>query len=455
MDAIAGLQELLSSTSGPVEIADQARRRIADIRTKHEEFQSLLNDWTEMERLYAHVAELDALVDTAQVAFDEATRDLEELFERIGPRLVATELSYDARKLESLIYIGRALGLRNGHCPLCDSNIDDEQFEHGLRTGLAMAQDLDGQAVELAERERAQVSAVDRVGATKSALDTAMEERQAVLLRIDRFNQRLEATGLSDVSVMSLSDMIDDLSREHGDIAKNLRLLDTMSYNQMLENVAAEMKLQKWVWNARRLDWVVRSLQRVERDRYTIPFDELLLRRWISDLNRVLPLMAEMYKRLRPHSIWDDIQLDVRGDVRRFLRLQVGDDINPQFVFSSGQRRATGLAYLLSVNLSIAWSKWRSLLLDDPVQHVDDFRTIHLAEVLAHLCRGGKQIVCAVEDDALADLMCRRLSSSSGVVGKRITLGNDAEGALGVVREVELEPLVHRSLGRSKQSLSA
>jgi len=35
-------------------------------------------------------------------------------------------------------------------------------------------------------------------------------------------------------------------------------------------------------------------------------------------------------------------------------RLKVDGDVNPQFVFSSGQRRATGLAFLLSVNLSIA-----------------------------------------------------------------------------------------------------
>lgn len=98
--------------------------------------------------------------------------------------------------------------------------------------------------------------------------------------------------------------------------------------------------------------------------------------------------------------------------MQRFLKLQVGDDINPQFVFSSGQRRATGLAFLLSVNLSITWSRWRSILLDDPVQHVDDFRTVHLAEVLAHLCQSGRQIICAVEDSALADLGSGLITSS-------------------------------------------
>src|SRR3546814_11109944 len=68
-----------------------------------------------------------------------------------------------------------------------------------------------------------------------------------------------------------------------------------------------------------------------------------------------------------------------------------------------------GLAFLLSVNLSLAWSRWRTIMLDDPVQHVDDFRTVHLAELAAQLVAEGRQIVCAVEDAALAELLSRRL----------------------------------------------
>jgi ABC-type hemin transport system ATPase subunit len=137
------------------------------------------------------------------------------------------------------------------------------------------------------------------------------------------------------------------------------------------------------------------------------------------------------------------------------LKLQVGGTINPQFVFSSGQRRATGLAFLLSVNLSIAWSRWQSILLDDPVQHVDDFRTVHLAEVLAHLCQSGRQIICAVEDSALADLMCRRLPTSEAAPGTRIKLGNDSDGALSVTCAETITPMTRRTLVPPPASLTA
>jgi energy-coupling factor transporter ATP-binding protein EcfA2 len=119
----------------------------------------------------------------------------------------------------------------------------------------------------------------------------------------------------------------------------------------------------------------------------------------------------------------------------------VGDGLNPQFLFSSGQRRATGLAFLLSVNLSLAWSRWRTILLDDPVQHVDDLRTVHLAELMAQLVAEGRQVICAVEDAALADLLCRRLPIKSADAAKRITLGPDHEGTLAVTSERALTPL--------------
>lgn len=94
-------------------------------------------------------------------------------------------------------------------------------------------------------------------------------------------------------------------------------------------------------------------------------------------------------------------------------------------MFSSGQRRAAGIAFLLSVHLSRPWCKLNSLLLGDPVQHIDDFRAFHLVEVIAALRRTGRPIVIAVEDSDLADLLCRRLTSELGGPGARFDLQID------------------------------
>jgi DNA repair exonuclease SbcCD ATPase subunit len=158
-------------------------------------------------------------------------------------------------------------------------------------------------------------------------------------------------------------------------------------------------------------------------------------------LAQISPLLNELYQRLRPHFDWRSIEYSIRGDVRRFLSLKVGDGLNPQFVFSSGQRRAAGLAFLLAVHLARAWTPWRTLLLDDPVQHIDDFRALHLVEVLAALRLDGRQIVCAVEDPALAELLCRRLLSTSDAIGKRYDIDSGQDGTTTIVSDTEIPPL--------------
>jgi hypothetical protein len=59
-----------------------------------------------------------------------------------------------------------------------------------------------------------------------------------------------------------------------------------------------------------------------------------------EQFDTVMPLLKELYQRLRPHRDWRGIQTDFGGRVRASLNFTVGDGRNPQFLFSSGQRRA-------------------------------------------------------------------------------------------------------------------
>src|SRR5258707_963471 len=131
---------------------------------------------------------------------------------------------------------------------------------------------------------------------------------------------------------------------------------------------------------------------------------------------------------------------------RGSLNFMVGDGHNPQFLFSSGQRRAAGLAFLLAIHLSRPWCLWRAILLDDPVQHIDDYRALNLVEVLSAIRRGGRQVLVAVEDPALADLLCRRLRSTVSEPGRRYELGSGEDGAVAVQAISEIAPIPRRVL---------
>ena len=154
-----------------------------------------------------------------------------------------------------------------------------------------------------------------------------------------------------------------------------------------------------------------------------------------------MPLLKELYRRLRPHADWQDIKSDFGGKVRASLNFTVGAGFNVQFLFSSGQRRAAGLAFLLAIHMSRRWCKLQSLLLDDPVQHIDDYRALNLVEVLAAIRRTGRQVIIAVENSSLADLLCRRLRSSTGEIGRRFEMHAAKTGTAEIASIQDIYPM--------------
>lgn len=453
--AASRLQKRLRTSASPDQLSDIARRRMADIATQRDNLGPLLLRFEEVETLRATLPSLNKQVEGANEAVKQARAALEESTTATAVAPGSTALSEQARQLEALVNLGRGLGLRKGHCPLCESAIDHDQFDHGLEAALTIARRLDAHAVEQAEKERVRDAAKTAVAVTEQSLQALLAERNAAVSQVNDFDNRLSELSLEGASLPDVERRMSALEADQQAIAADLGLIDTISLDSVIARATADQDNAK--------ERIARAEARLGRARLAETRAKAIYdatRRAAAEtldqrLDRVLPLMSELYKRLRPHPIWSDIEYSVRGDVQRFLKLQVGSDVNPQFVFSSGQRRATGLAFLLSVNLSITWSRWRSILLDDPIQHVDDFRTVHLTEVLAHLCQSGRQIVCAVEDSALADLMCRRLPAYELAPGKRVTLSTDRNGALAVMHAKDIAPLTRRALVPPEQPLSA
>jgi chromosome segregation protein len=73
---------------------------------------------------------------------------------------------------------------------------------------------------------------------------------------------------------------------------------------------------------------------------------------------------------------------------------------------------------------------------------------------MAQLSAAGRQIICAVEDSALADLLCRRLPIESMGQAKRVTLGPDREGVLTKLLDQDLSPLPQHALVSAPQRLA-
>lgn len=453
--ATARLQRTLETSGSGSQLSDFARQRLAAITLEIENLQSLIAGYARFEGAQRGLPDAEERLSEASVAAATAQLRYDDAVNALSASPEASDLSTQAQQLENLVELGRQLGLRDGHCPLCASGISHDEFSQRLDQALSIAKGLDTQAVEQAQKERERDAALREVHTTEHALLKATAERDQLATLIKDFETLLVAASLANATAAEIESRLAKVETHRQSIASDLRIFDTLSIDRVIARVIGEQSAatervrsaEVRLGRARAAEIRAKSIYDAAR---RAAAETLQLR-----LDRVIPLMSELYKRLRPHPVWGDIEYSVRGDVKRFLTLKVDGEVNPQFIFSSGQRRATGLAFLLSVNLSIAWSKWQSILLDDPVQHVDDFRTVHLAEVLAQLCASGRQVICAVEDSALADLMCRRLPSTVSSPGKRISLGADATGALAIVHEQTIATLSRRSLVPTDNSLSA
>jgi chromosome segregation protein len=353
-----------------------------------------------------------------------------------------------AMSLTLLVEHGNQLGLHDEHCPLCAAMRTSQEFEAGLEVARARRDTLASGAAAVyqalsAARAKAEIPLADYAlaEAEQSVIDqeeTRFAEREQAQVELFELHD-LDRRFVQDPDNLEL-----ELAAERDRLIDLERALLTLEASQVISRISSLedriVALREEVDAAAdvmsRSQTAAAAARAIEREVKRVSAEIIDER-----LAQISPLLNELYQRLRPHANWRTIEYGIRGDVRRFLSLKVGDGLNPLFVLSSGQRRAAGLAFLLSIHLARAWTPWRTLLLDDPVQHIDDFRALHLVEVLAAIRLDGRQIVCAVEDTALAELLCRRLLSTSEQMGRRYDIALGPEGAAAVVAEVDIPPL--------------
>ncbi len=87
--------------------------------------------------------------------------------------------------------------------------------------------------------------------------------------------------------------------------------------------------------------------------------------------------------------------------------------LSPYLVMSEGQLAANGLSILCAASTAYPWSKWRALLLDDPLQHNDIVHASAFVDVMRNLVeRRGYQILMSTHDRAEGEFMSRKFDAA-------------------------------------------
>ena len=437
-------------------VADR-RRKLTQVEVARSRSETLLPEIREITSAQG-AAELAA----AETAHGTALRIREEAVQQLAlaERLAAAERETDeyAAHLSAVVEHGAIVGLNEGHCPLCDAERTGEEFNAALAKARAR---LTGRA----DRLRTVVAAVDEAKAAVTTADAAMATSAARLAELGarRAGANEEVSAIRKI----YGDNGFDVAVEQPEIVQRL-LLSAQEELALVERALYVLEASSAIDRVKTLEARIASLKEqnekaaaklsnlekaVESARQIDATGKTVANQMLEEqFDTAMPLLKELYRRLRPHPDWLEIEADFGGRVRASLNFVVGGAGNPQFLFSSGQRRAAGLAFLLAIHLSRTWCRWNSLVLDDPVQHIDDYRALNLAEGPASIRRTGRQVVVAVEDAALADVLCRRLRSAVGDSGRRIDLRISATGSTEIASTMDIAPLPSHALQQAKAS---
>jgi hypothetical protein len=433
------------------------RKRVPDLRLRIDAAIRLLDAWQSYKaRLQQQdVAELttrrqflaDKIGTLERAIADAQTRlsDMERLLMEYEEKKSATSA------LAQLHVHGSAIGLVDGRCPLCGSALSGEDFKKHLEVLEKTLSGAAARAAEFAasrslqqEQERrhstelaAAMREFDQISATVDQL-----ERERVRLREDAARLAFTTDPTNDPNSEELEAWIDENRRRVSLVERAIAVLESsrlLSHVTELEKELAVVQKTS-VASERQLELVTRAERNVKDAAATVK--RVASEQIDERLASINPLLSELYVRLRPHIDWPQINYLIRGDVRRFLSLRVGegDGLNLRFMFSSGQRRAVGLAFLLSICLSRPWCALRSVILDDPVQHIDDYRALHLVEALAAVRQTGFQVICTVEDQDLGALLARRLRSTHESPGALVELQYMSGNGVTVERTTDIRP---------------
>ena len=415
------------------------------------EISSRLQEITTQDHLML-VDRLESSLENALAAAERASEDssryraqLDDI-QAVAPRNASLAL---------LVEHGGLLGLDHGECPLCGATQTEEDFRRRLthlREASATADtQLSALSKESTDAARGLAEATRTV--EQARVQLARVKGAEHILRLELAQLLKDAHSLdptisedAPLSADRLAQRIHILQSESAEIEKALGfMIGSHAAAQVLELerevasarqqlVVAEGELLRAGRALGRADEAIRTIKRVQGELV----DE--------QLAALSPLFIELYERLRPHVDWRSVRYRLRGDVRKMLSLDVGAGLNPSFIFSSGQRRAAGLAFLVAIFLSRGWCKLNALILDDPVQHIDDYRALHLTEVLAAVKRTGYQIICTVEDSALAELLGRRLRGDAEDWGAIVKLRYEPSDGAKVEETRRLAPFAPRVL---------
>lgn len=432
------LLELVEHLEAEIRISfDEADRELETLRT-------LVRDWTSTSAARRRLKELSSEEKTLSRSLKAAKarakvlqgklREIEDRRREIEEKREPLMEGIDALRQWLVMALDHVSGDR---CPLCDQGIRPDTLKRRISRRLEAVPgelaDLESARLEAASEARGVRQRLQRQEAKAEELEDAMsalaEDRDTLSESTRQFDALL-SLAWDRKTEPRLSDIKRDLSRKQSRLTRLRRLLKNAddatarahylaSIDRLTEIRARESKLREERRNSaalrrrtvaidQRLRRIIDSAKRAERSIVS----ELLERRQ--------PVLSALYKRLRPHPIFDELNVNYRKFAERgeayFRASSLEGETNIATTFSSAQLNAVAICVFLSLNLGQGTTGLIGAYLDDPIQNMDDFNVLGLLDLLRQVGR-DRQLVISTHDVQIGELIRKKLRPSH--VGRR------------------------------------
>jgi len=123
----------------------------------------------------------------------------------------------------------------------------------------------------------------------------------------------------------------------------------------------------------------------------------------------------EIYSRLDPHPAFKELDLEhdvfrAKGTTTTIARDTLeGLTANPALIFSSAQANIAALSYFLALGWAAGHAALPFLLLDDPMQSMDDINVLGFSD-LCRFIRTDRQLLLSTHERRFANLLERKLA---------------------------------------------
>jgi DNA repair exonuclease SbcCD ATPase subunit len=352
-----------------------------------------------------------------------------------------------------------AIPLLGDHCPVCKQQIDAASVESHLRELLdGRGRDLPALIAEteaaqarvavfddeleklLRERADLEAAAVNELNAARDAwLDQCAElaqssriqaSEQTALVAGDTAaleNLRVSADRLASISdrlatLLGTTGLGEEVERRRQNVNE---LRDAVkASSEEASRASQEAERAKTLASA-----ATRAAAGVTRDRFS----------------RLEPLINNVFARLAPHPAFTTLGFRIKDAYRSGVAdpfvtdPQSGISGDPLLVFSSSQSNVAALTYFLALSWAADAKGLPFLLLDDPLQSMDDVNALGFSDLCRHL-RLRRQLVISTHEERLASLLERKLAPRSPGMRTRVVrfVGWDRGGP--TIEQVDVEP---------------